>query len=70
MENYVFGKTYAALKVDDRVTPELDSCLYCVVYDTDKCVNLPYKMPLDCCNGASIKQCPACRRVYVLKEAL
>ncbi len=68
------GSIFKEIKSDDRVTPDLTYCLYCKVinpineygkiYNTD----IDYRIPLDCINGNSIKQCPACKRIYILKD--
>lgn len=66
-EHYVVGLDYANLIVDARVTSELIHCIYCSVYDSHLSVTVvDYRISLDCINGAGVKQCPACRRVYIL----
>lgn len=73
MKKYVGGKIFENIEVDDRITPDLDKCIYCYVasHNLDKSVTkLDYKIPLNCIHGSMIKQCPACKRIYVLKDIL
>ncbi len=74
-EELVGGKIFSDIQTDDRVTPDLRDCLYCIVetgYIGDRSINqinkkLDYKIPLD--NTSKwMKQCPACKRIYILKD--
>lgn len=72
-DRYVAGKFYRNIEVDDRVTPDLNYCIYCRVTSHDKdgsIETLDYKISLDCLNGDAIKQCPSCRRIYILKDLI
>lgn len=73
-ENFVGNQFFSKIKSDDRVTKDLGYCLYCkvsqsgVVDAKNWFKDIDYKIPLDCINGAAIKQCPACRTIYILKD--
>lgn len=75
-ERYVGGKMFENIKIDSRVTPELQSCLYCSVTSHERSddgvkhgiENTNYEIKLDCIQGNSVKQCPACKRIYLLKD--
>lgn len=78
-EEYVGSKIYDKIQTDARVTPDLNYCLYCKVttdkagdvQDADSRVRpLDYKIPLDCINGNGFKQCPACKRIYILSNPI
>lgn len=68
----IAGKLFSDIRVDERVTRELNHCLYCRVSqsgsgDEHWHKDINYKIPLECINGSAIKQCPACRFVYILR---
>lgn len=76
-DEYVGGSFYKHLITDARVTKNLQHCLYCKVITasagdvhsgTEKSKPLDYKIPLDCINGNIFKQCPACKRIYILGD--
>lgn len=74
-EEYVGGSIFKDIRTDERVTPDLYYCLYCKVSQTTKLdggsfamKDIDYKIPLDCINGAVIKQCPACKTIYILGD--
>jgi len=67
---YVGGLIFDKIKTDHRVTPDLVYCLYCKVTtnENNSIRDIPYKITLDCINGNVFKQCPACKRIYILKD--
>jgi hypothetical protein len=74
-EVFVGGKIFSSIKSDDRVTSQLDVCLYCEVKQSgnDNGSNwhkdIYYKIPLRCVdNHSHIKQCPACKTIYILSD--
>lgn len=73
MIEIIGGKIFSEIKSDPRVTPDLDECLYCEVRtvnsDDSRIANdlLSYKIPLDN-TSHFMKQCPACKRIYILKD--
>jgi len=73
MEEYIGGKIFENIIVDERVTPDLNHCIYCIVTSSRKpngIKSTDYKIPLDCIDGAMMKQCPACKAIYILKDKL
>ena len=75
---YVGSKIFDKIVSDTRVTEDLSECLYCFVMtsnsgdihsENEKSKRLPYKIPL---NNTShfAKQCPACLRIYILKDPI
>ena len=72
-EEYVGGKIFDKIQTDERVTKDLNYCLYCVVssHGVDNGIrSINYRIPLDCISGTDFKQCPACKRIYILKDPL
>ncbi len=76
-DELVGGRMFQDLQVDDRVTKDLAFCLYCTVTTSypskdsravDRHKSLDYKIGLDCISGDAMKQCPACKRIYILGE--
>jgi hypothetical protein len=70
-EELVAGSFYKNLTVDERVNSDLRHCLYCYVNSRRKdgtMVKTDFKISLDSIGGDSIKQCPACKVVYILGE--
>ncbi len=67
----IASKLFENIKIDDRVHPELSHCLYCYVNSKEDSImdNIPYKIQLDTLT-ANTKQCPACKRVYLLHSKL
>lgn len=65
---YIGGSIFNNIRVDERVTKDLDHCLFCEVYSEGTVIL--YKIPLDCINGNMFKQCPACKKIYILKDIL
>ena len=73
-EEYVGGKFYKNIEVDDRVTPDLSECLYCYVTSSSRGPNtfktgINYRIPLDSLSPG-FKQCPACKIIYILTDPL
>jgi len=73
MDEYIGGSIFSKIESDDRVVPGLQHCLHCKVSQsgTNKenwYKDIDYKIPLDCINGDSIKQCPACKKIYILSN--
>lgn len=73
-EEYVGGSIFGEIITDERVNSELSYCLFCVVTSINKVANahetvkpLDYKIPLDN-TTKHMKQCPACKRIYILKD--
>lgn len=68
------NKLFSDIKIDDRVTRDLSYCIYCKVSQSGTDNNrswfkdIDYKIPLDCVRGSDIKQCPACKFIYILKD--
>lgn len=72
-EEYVGGKIFSNIQVDDRVTKNLQNCLYCKVISRSQdgiTTTLQYEIPLNCINGADFKQCPVCKRIYILMDPI
>lgn len=74
-ETLVGGSIFSKIKSDPNVIPGLSVCLYCKVSQSGKHSDsggwhkeIDYSIPLDCINGADIKQCPACKTIYILKD--
>lgn len=70
---YVAAKIFDRIQIDDRVTKDLTYCLYCYVQtpsvDNISTINpTNYKIQLNCINGSDFKQCPSCKRIYILKD--
>ena len=78
-EEYIGGSIFGKIETDDRITPDLTYCLYCYVNSASKSKglasgtsirdNINYKIPLDDLR-AGIKQCPACKRIFILKNPI
>lgn len=74
--DFVGGKIFKNIKSDERVNENLSECLYCRVSQSRSegesklfsIKDIPYQIPLDCISGNSIKQCPACKTIYLLKD--
>lgn len=73
----VGGRIYKNIEADERVTPDLAYCLFCKVSqsgtnDDGKSwyKDIDYKIPLNCVNGNSIKECPACKKIYILRDRI
>lgn len=69
----VGGIFFADVKSDERVTSELQHCLYCNVKTFDNKYNsyprpLDYLIPLEVIGDGSIKRCPACHTIYLIKN--
>ena len=66
----VGGLIYSHINYDERVTPDLSKCIYCVVTWRDKNASRPtgYDIPLDCIQGNKVKQCPACKTIFILRD--
>ncbi len=75
-ESIVGGSIFKEIKSDERVTQDLAYCLYCRISHTkpdgDKFSHkdINYKIPLDSLTGDYIKQCPACKTIYILKDPI
>lgn len=71
---FVGGRIYGEIKCDPGITPELKVCLYCRISQSNRVGegfsqrNIDYGIPLDSINGPDIKQCPACKTIYILKD--
>lgn len=63
LNQYVGGRVFDKIQTDHRVVPGLDHCIFCDVRDVPT-----YRIPLDCIKGDAMKQCPACKRIYVLTD--
>lgn len=75
MEEQLIGsKIFKDIAFDDRVTKDLDHCIYCTVTsknpNSEGIKTLTYKIPLNCIKGSDIKQCPACKKIYILKDPM
>ena len=72
VDNYVGGLIFSRIKSDERVTSDLNYCLYCKVSHNEdgKHLDINYNIPLDCISGSAIKQCPACKTFYILSEQI
>lgn len=68
-ERYVASKVYDRIKTDPRVNKDLNHCLYCMVVDSASRDEIRYDIPLDSC-ASGFKQCPACKRIYILSEPI
>lgn len=74
MDNFVGSGMFKLIKSDERVTEDLDYCLYCNVSQSGTSDNshrhkeIDYKIPLNCINGHDVKQCPACKTIYILRD--
>lgn len=74
-DKLVGGKIFKEIKSDERVIEDLAYCLYCYVYTSDEKLtgetqvtrSLDYKIPLDS-HSEWMKQCPACKTMYLLKD--
>lgn len=66
-ESLVGGSMFKDVIVDDRVTKDLDHCIYCSVYNSRTNTTLTYKIPLIKLRDM-FKQCPACNAIYILKD--
>lgn len=73
---YVRSKIFSKIATDNRVNPELEHCLYCLIQtqsagdfkaQNESPKGLPYKIPLKIISEFA-KQCPACNRIYILKD--
>lgn len=70
-ETFIGGKLFSSIEIDDRVTSDLSYCLYCKTTNNNPNGSLTatgYLIPLDCIKGNAFKQCPSCKRVYILKD--
>jgi len=75
MNDIVGGKIFSTIKSDPGVVPDLSFCLYCRVSQNKHEVDgkfshrdIDYRIPLNCISGDAIKQCPACKTVYILRD--
>ena len=75
---YVGSKIFDKIMSDSRVTEDLSECLYCEVIShyageirdvTAEPRKLNYKIPLNNLSDFA-KQCPACKRIYILKDPI
>lgn len=66
---YIGGNIFDKIQTDPRVTSDLAHCLYCRV-SSQYIGDLEYKIPLNCINGNIFKECPACKRIYVLSNPI
>jgi hypothetical protein len=73
---YVGSKIFGKIATDNRVNKELKDCLYCEVRTTlagdvqssnAEPEKLPYKIPLNDTSKIA-KQCPACKRIYLMED--
>ena len=73
-QNFVGIPIFGAIKTDERITPDLIYCLYCKISQSGSTdgknwyKDIDYKIPLDCIKGKEIKQCPACKIIYILTD--
>ncbi len=69
-KSIVVGKIFGEIKSDERVTPDLSYCIYCEVIQSkeNSFRNIEYRIPLDCINGNKVKQCPACKTIYIMRD--
>ena len=70
IEEYIGGSIFKTIKSDVRVTPNLDECLFCSVsqIESNSIRDIDYKIPLISLVDDEIKQCPACKIIYILKD--
>lgn len=69
-EEVIGGKFFKDIIADDRVTSDLAYCLFCNVtsHNPNGSMSSPgYRIPLDSIN-TGVKQCPSCKRIYLLNE--
>ncbi len=67
---FVGSKVFEKIETDERVTSTLKYCLYCKVssYGKDKSfAETGFQIELRTLTEG-IKQCPACKRVYILSD--
>lgn len=72
-EQYIGGTIFEGIEIDEGVTPDLKHCLRCIVRSKNKngqIIELDYKIPLDAVGKGYMWQCPACERIYLLKDSL
>jgi len=75
VNDIVGGKIFSTIKSDPGVVPSLEFCLYCRVSHNRheeggkfSHKDIDYRIPLNCIAGDAIKQCPACKTIYLLKD--
>lgn len=67
---FVGSKIFEKIETDERVTPTLKYCLYCKVSSHGKdsrYMETDYQIELKPLTEG-IRQCPACKRVYILSD--
>lgn len=70
-QRFVAGTIFDKIEVDPGVIPNLQYCLYCRVIDNKTNNDSNYQIPLKGLNGDDdfkFKQCPSCKRIYILGD--
>lgn len=72
MAEYVASNLFKNIVINDKVTPNLSTCLYCYVWVScgeNKIADSNYRIPLETLNE-HFKRCPSCSKIYIVSDNL